>query len=126
MDSIQVVDAGPKNIPYSGALYAGDFIFVSGQIPLDESKQVVGEDIETQTTFVLEKIEALLAKAGANLSHVVKTTVFLTDMKNFSRMNEAYSKKFKGIYPCRSCIEVSQLPAPVLIEIEAIAYFPKK
>lgn len=126
MDSIQVVDAGPKNIPYSGALYAGDFIFVSGQIPLDESKQVVGEDIETQTTFVLEKIEALLAKAGANLSHVVKTTVFLTDMKNFSRMNEAYSKKFRDIYPCRSCIEVSQLPAPVLIEIEAIAYYPKK
>jgi len=126
MDSIQVVDAGPKNIPYSGALYAGDFIFVSGQIPLDESKQVVGEDIETQTTFVLEKIESLLAKAGANLSHVVKTTVFLTDMKNFSRMNEAYSKKFRDIYPCRSCIEVSQLPAPVLIEIEAIAYFPKK
>lgn len=126
MDSIQVVDAGPKNIPYSGALYAGDFIFVSGQIPLDESKQVVGEDIETQTTFVLEKIESLLAKAGANLSHVVKTTVFLTDMKNFSRMNEAYSKKFRDIYPCRSCIEVSQLPAPVLIEIEAIAYYPKK
>ncbi|MGI6750098.1 MAG: RidA family protein [Atribacter sp.] len=126
MDSIQIIAAGPKNVPYSGALYAGDFIYVSGQVPLDESKQVVGEDIETQTTYTLEKIEALLAKAGANLNHVVKTTVFLTDMKNFSRMNEAYGKKFKEIYPCRSCIEVSQLPAPVQIEIEAVAYFPKK
>ncbi len=126
MDSIQVIAAGPKNVPYSGALYAGDFIYVSGQVPLDESKQVVGEDIETQTTYTLEKIETLLAKAGANLNHIVKTTVFLTDMKNFSRMNEAYGKKFKDIYPCRSCIEVGQLPAPVLIEIEAIAYFPKK
>jgi len=126
MSHIQVIAEGPKNVPYSGALYAGDFIYVSGQVPLDESKQVVGEDIETQTIYTLEKIDALLAKAGAHLSDVVKTTVFLTDMKNFSRMNEAYGKKFKDNYPCRSCIEVGQLPAPVLIEIEVVAYLPKK
>ena len=126
MDKIQVIAEGPKNVPYSGALYAGGFIYISGQVPLDELKQVVGEDIETQNTYTLEKIEDLLTKAGAHLSDVVKTTVFLIDMKNFSRMNEAYSKKFKEPFPCRSCIEVNELPAPVMIEIDAIAYFPRK
>jgi 2-iminobutanoate/2-iminopropanoate deaminase len=108
--------------PYSTALKCNGFVFCSGQIPIDpQSGQLVLGEIEEQATRVLENLKLVLQGAGLSLENVVKTTVFLKDMNNFSRMNETYGKFFGSTPPARTTVEVARLPRDVQIEIEAIA-----
>lgn len=110
--------------PYSQAIAAqGEFIFVAGQIPLNpETGEIVGEgDITAQTKQVMANIEAILTEAGVNCSNIVKTGVFLSDLTNFTPMNQIYSEYFPENPPARACVEVSRLPKDVLVEIECIA-----
>lgn len=111
--------------PYSQGIKYGDFIFVSGQIPVDPltNKAVKGK-IEIQTKQVIENIKAILKEIGADLENVIKTTVYLKNMKDFEKMNFVYAQYFKN-KPARATIEVSNLPKGVLIEIEAIAVIEK-
>ena len=113
----------PKAIgPYSQAVKAGRFLFLSGQLPLDpETGNISGDGIKTQTRQAIENIKSILASAGASLSDVVKTTVFLKDIGHFPEMNQVYQQYFATDAPARSCVEVSRLPKDVLIEIESIA-----
>jgi 2-iminobutanoate/2-iminopropanoate deaminase len=113
----------PKAIgPYSQAVKAGRFLFLSGQLPLDpETGNISGDGIEAQTKQAIENIKSILAAAGASLSDVVKTTVFLKDIGHFPEMNQVYQQYFAADAPARSCVEVSRLPKDVLIEIESIA-----
>ncbi|MCY4458904.1 MAG: RidA family protein [Albidovulum sp.] len=107
------------NIPLSPALRAGNLIFVSGQVPVDDDGAVV-EGIEAQTRLVLEKVRDLLAEAGGSMDRVVKTTVFLTDKEDFAAMNKVYSEFFPGTPPTRSTIRC-ELMIDIKVEIEAIA-----
>ncbi|OPX19714.1 MAG: hypothetical protein BZ151_07795 [Desulfobacca sp. 4484_104] len=107
--------------PYSQAVEVGDFLFLSGQIPLDpEGKRVQG-DIVVQTIQVLENIKAVLGAAGLSLGQVVKTTVYLTDMSDFAEMNRVYAEFFPERAPARTTVQVVSLPRGVAVEIEAIA-----
>ncbi|MBV9405718.1 MAG: RidA family protein [Acidobacteriaceae bacterium] len=113
--------------PYSTAVRQNGLVFLSGQIPLDPaSGQLVTGSIEEQTTRVLENLKAVLDAAGLSLGDVVKTTVFLKDMSNFSRMNETYARYFGTNPPARSTVEVARLPRDVQVEIEAIAVDGRK
>jgi 2-iminobutanoate/2-iminopropanoate deaminase len=113
--------AAPKGA-YSQAIRAGDLVFVSGQLPLDNDGNLVGAgDIREQTRAVLQNITAILEAAGSNLNQVVKTTVFLTNLDDFAGMNDVYSAAFTAPYPARSTVEIGRLPAGMLIEIECIA-----
>lgn len=116
-------DNAPAAIgPYSQAIDTGIFIFTSGQIPIDPSTgEVVNGGIKEQTAQVLENLKKVLEAAGSSMEKVVKTTVFIKDLKDFSAMNEIYARYFSQPYPARSCIEVNRLPKDVLIEIEAVA-----
>ncbi|MBC6415378.1 MAG: RidA family protein [Bdellovibrionales bacterium] len=114
----------PKPVgPYSQAVKAGSFIFLSGQIPLDpQTSQVKGEDIESQSLQVFKNIKSVLAEENLTFYQVVKVLVFLTDMKDFSKFNKVYESYFKDHKPARSCVEVSALPKQVKVEVEIIAY----
>lgn len=108
--------------PYSQAIIAGSFIYTSGQIPIDpETGKGVGDDIEMQTEQVLKNLKNVLEAAGSSMDKVIKTTVYIKDMNNFSKINAVYAKYFLEPYPARSCVEVSRLPKDVLVEIEAVA-----
>lgn len=108
--------------PYSQAVDLGDLVFVSGQIPIDAAtQQVVLGPIDVQTERVLKNIQGVLASAGLSLENVVRTTVFLTDLANFPKMNEVYTRFFSKDFPARSTVQVSGLPKGVGIEIDAIA-----
>lgn len=108
--------------PYSTAVRQNGLVFLSGQIPLDPATmQLVTGGIEEQTARVIQNLQAVLETAGLTLADVVKTTVFLKDMNNFARMNEAYAKFFGDRPPARSTVEVARLPRDVQVEIEAIA-----
>ncbi|MDR0984411.1 MAG: RidA family protein [Ruminococcus sp.] len=107
--------------PYSQAISVGGFIFTSGQIPLDPDGNIVTGGIKEQTKRCIENLKAILAVKGCTLNNVVKTTVFLSDMGNFSKMNEVYTELFPANAPARSAVEVSALPKNVLVEIECIA-----
>jgi 2-iminobutanoate/2-iminopropanoate deaminase len=108
--------------PYSQAIRCGQFIYTSGQIPLDPaSGELVGDDVQAQTHRVLQNLSAVLDSAGSSLSSVVKTTVFLTRMSDFSAMNTVYATYFQGIAPARSTIAVAELPRNALVEIECVA-----
>lgn len=117
----------PKAIgPYSQALIVGDMIFCSGQVPLiPETMQLEPADVKVQTQRVLKNLQAVLEAAGSSAAKIVKTTVFLTDLKNFEVFNQEYSAFFSSvgcqIFPARSTIEISALPKGALVEIEAIA-----
>ncbi|MDR0308171.1 MAG: Rid family detoxifying hydrolase [Chitinispirillales bacterium] len=117
-------DKAPKPIgPYSQAVEAGPFIYISGQIPLHyESGEVVGDDIATQAKTVLTNLKAVLNVAGLDFTNLVKTTVFLTDLTNFAQFNQIYQQELGNTAPARSVVEVSALPRGVLVEIEAVAY----
>lgn len=107
--------------PYSQAIRVGELVYTSGQIPLDpETAEIVGEDIATQTDQVLKNLAAVLEAAGSSLAQVIKTTVFLSDMKNFQPMNAVYESYFSDNPPARSTVAVS-LPKNALVEIECIA-----
>lgn len=122
MKEIISTDKAPAAIgPYSQAVKAGGFMFLSGQIPLDPATmEVVPGCVSCQTEQVLKNIQALLESQGLSCADVVKTTVFITDMGNFAAVNEVYGKFFSEKAPARSCVEVSALPKGVLVEIEAI------
>lgn len=108
--------------PYSQAIRYGQLLFTSGQIPLNPTtSEIVGADIQTQTHRVLQNLQALLESAGSSLDHVIKTTVFLTNMSDFQAMNEVYASYFKNVTPARSTVAVSELPRKALVEIECIA-----
>ena len=116
---------GPKPIgPYSQAIRANGFLFVSGQVAFDPlTGEFVGVDVRSQTERVMENLKAILEAAGVTLHHVVKTTVFLKDMNDFPAMNEVYAKYFTGDFPARSTIQVAALPKGANVEIEVIAHF---
>jgi 2-iminobutanoate/2-iminopropanoate deaminase len=113
----------PKPIgPYSQAVVAGGFLFASGQIPLDpDTNELVQGNIEAQTERVLRNIEAVLKQAGLGLGDVVKTSIYLADMGEFSRVNAVYARFFDDQPPARSTVEVSRLPMGVSVEIDVIA-----
>lgn len=123
MKQVILTSNAPKAIgPYSQAIWAGGFLFCSGQIPLDPvSMQVVGSTAAEQARQVLSNITALLAAAGSDLNQVVKTTIFLKNMSDFTVVNEVYAAFFKIDPPARSTVEVARLPKEVLVEIECIA-----
>jgi 2-iminobutanoate/2-iminopropanoate deaminase len=118
-----LTDRGPKPIgPYSQAIRANGFLYLSGQVALDpKTGELAGADIRLQTERVLENVKGILEAAGSNLTHVVKTTVFLKDMNDFPAMNEVYGRYFKAAPPARSTVQVSRLPKDALVEIEVIA-----
>lgn len=108
--------------PYSQAIRAGEFLFASGQIPINpETGAVEAEGIEAQAEQVMKNIGAILDEAGTDYEHVVKTTCFLDDMSDFAAFNGVYEKYFTG-KPARSCVAVKKLPKDVLCEVEIIAY----
>lgn len=121
----QIVEtpAAPKAVgPYSQAVWAGDYLFCAGQIPLDPATgHMVSGGITEQTARVLENIKGLLRSQGLDFASVVKTTVFLSDMNNFAAMNDVYAKYFAGDPPARSTVQVARLPKDALVEIEVIA-----
>ncbi|MDM5224330.1 RidA family protein [Peribacillus sp. NJ11] len=110
--------------PYSQAVKMGDFLFVSGQLPINPSTNEMPESVAEQTKQSLENVKAILEAAGSDLQHVVKTTVFLKDMNTFTKMNEVYQSYFTENYPARSAVEVARLPKEALVEIEVIACVP--
>lgn len=117
-------DQAPAAIgPYVQGKVLGNFLFVSGQVPLSpETGAIIGTTIQEQTQQVLKNIAAILAEAGTDFDHVVKTTCFLSDMNDFSSFNEVYATAFKADFPARSAVEVARLPKDVKVEIEVIAY----
>jgi 2-iminobutanoate/2-iminopropanoate deaminase len=117
-------DRGPKAIgPYSQAIRANGFLFVSGQIPLDPAtQQLVSGDIQAQTERVLENLKGIVEAAGSSLDRVVRATVFLADMNEFAAMNEVYGRYFRAQPPARSTVQVSRLPRDVRVEIDVIAW----
>lgn len=108
--------------PYTPGIKAGPFVFVSGQVPLDPATgQLVSGSFEDRVRQCIHNVQAVLEAAGLTLDHVVKTTVFLTDMANFSRMNAVYGEYWGDVKPARSCVQVAGLPLGADVEIEAIA-----
>jgi 2-iminobutanoate/2-iminopropanoate deaminase len=116
-------DHAPKAIgPYSQAIRVGEFIFCAGQTPLDPATmQLVEGDIETQTRRVLQNLSVVVEAAGSSMDRVVKTTVFLLDMNDFTRMNAVYAEFFPANPPARSTVQVARLPRDARVEIELIA-----
>jgi 2-iminobutanoate/2-iminopropanoate deaminase len=116
-------EKAPKPIgPYSQAIIAGNLIFTAGQIPIDPAtNQVVQGDIKEQTRRVLENLRAILESVGATFDDIVKVTIYMKDLNEFSAMNEVYSEYFKNSPPARTTVEVSRLPRDVRIEIDLIA-----
>ena len=116
----------PKAIgPYSPAIRVGNFVFLSGQIPIDPaSGAIVDGGIEAQTEQVMRNIGALLEAAGADFDHVVRTTVYLTDMNEFAAMNACYARFVTDPPPARATVQVARLPREVRVEIDAIAIVP--
>lgn len=116
-------EAAPQAIgPYSQAIKAGGFVFASGQIPIDpQTGQFVSGGVAEQTEQVLKNLSAVLEAAGSGLSQVVKTTVFLSSMQEFSAMNEVYARFFTDQPPARATVEAARLPKDALVEIDAIA-----
>jgi len=117
-------EKAPKAIgPYSQAIRAGDFLFVSGQLPIDPATgQMAAGDAAAQAGQSLANIRAILDAAGMEMSNIVKTNVFLKDMGDFAKVNEGYAGFFEGEYPARAAVEVARLPKDALVEIEAVAY----
>lgn len=107
--------------PYSQAIDAGPFVFISGQIPVNPADGTIPTGIQAQTAQSIANLTAILAEAGMTLDNVVKTTVFLADMSDFAAMNEVYAEKFSAPFPARSAVAVRELPKQVLVEIEVIA-----
>ena len=111
--------------PYSAAVRAGGFVFVSGQIPLDPTTGTLVEgDVVAQTAQVLRNIGALLAAAGCTVADVVKTTIYLADLNDFAEVNDTYRKWCQEPYPARATVQVARLPRDARVEIDAIALVP--
>ena len=123
MKDVVSTEKGPQAIgPYSQAIRANGFIFLSGQIPFDPATgKIIEGDIAAQTARVLENVKAIAEAAGSSLDRAVKATVFLKDMNDFAAMNQVYGKYFVANPPARSTVEVARLPRDVRVEIELIA-----
>ncbi|MFB3126685.1 MAG: RidA family protein [Candidatus Acidiferrales bacterium] len=123
MKTIVQTDKAPAAIgPYSQAVKAGGFVFLSGQVALDPaSGQVVEGDVRAQTERVMKNLQAVLAAAGSSLAAVVKATVFLADMNDFAAMNEVYGRFFSSDPPARATVQAARLPKDVQVEIDLIA-----
>ena len=123
MREVIATNDGPKAIgPYSQAIEANGFVFLSGQIALDPAtQQLIEGDVAAQTERVLQNLSGILQAAGSSLQQVVKTTVFLKNMSDFAAMNEVYGRHFTQSPPARSTVEVARLPKDVLVEIDVIA-----
>ncbi len=123
MKEVISTDRGPKAIgPYSQAIKANGFVFISGQIPLDpHTQQLVDGDIARQTERVMENLKGIVEAAGSSLDRTVKTTVYLADLADFAAMNEVYGRYFRSNPPARATVEVARLPREVRVEIELIA-----
>ena len=124
MKRIIATGKAPQAIgPYSQAVEAGDFLYISGQVPVNPTTgEMAGADIQGQTRQVLENIKAILEAAGYTLAQVVKTTCLLSDIQNFKAMNEIYALYFSENPPARAAFAVKDLPLGALVEIETIAY----
>ncbi len=111
--------------PYSQGIIAGDFLFASGQIPIDPATgDITGSNVTEQAEQVMKNVGAILAETGTDYTKVVKTTCFLAEMADFAAFNAVYEKYFSE-KPARSCVAVKQLPKDVLCEVEVIAYLKK-
>ena len=123
MRDVIATDQAPKAIgPYSQAIRAAGLVFTSGQVALDPAtQQVIAGDIAAQTDRVLKNLSAILRAAGSGLDKVVRSTVFLKNMGDFTAMNEVYGRYFSATPPARSTVEVARLPKDVLVEIDVIA-----
>jgi 2-iminobutanoate/2-iminopropanoate deaminase len=126
--TVIAVDGAPRpfeGAPYNQAIAAGGFVFCAGQVPLDpDSGSIVEGDIAAQTERVLRSLAAVLSGAGCSMDDVVKTTVFMTDLAEFSDMNTVYATHFTSKPPARSTVQVAALPAGARVEIEAVALIP--
>ena len=123
MKDVISTEKGPKAIgPYSQAIRANGFVFISGQVAFDPATgQLVEGDVAKQTARALENLKAIAEAAGSSLEKAVKATVFLKDMNDFAAMNEVYGKHFSSDPPARTTVEVARLPKDVLVEIDVIA-----
>jgi 2-iminobutanoate/2-iminopropanoate deaminase len=123
MREVVLTDRGPKPIgPYSQAIKANGFLYLSGQVALDpKTGEFSAGAIQQQTERVLENLKAILEAGGSNFHRVVKTTVFLKDMNDFAAMNEVYGRYFTSAPPARSTVQVARLPKDALVEIELVA-----
>jgi 2-iminobutanoate/2-iminopropanoate deaminase len=111
-----------QGAPYSQAIRANGFVFVSGQLALEPGHaEIVGESIEEQTEKIFDNLQAILEEAGSGLDRIVKTTVFLLDLGDFAGMNEVYARRVGQPPPARATVEISSLPSGAKVEIEAIA-----
>jgi 2-iminobutanoate/2-iminopropanoate deaminase len=118
---VSTKDAPQAIGPYSQAVKANGFVFVSGQIPIDPAtQQIVAGDVGAQTDRVLRNLSEILEAAGSGLGKVVRSTVFLKNMSDFAAMNQVYGKYFSSAPPARSTVEVARLPKDVLVEIDVI------
>lgn len=126
MKKIILTDNAPKPIgPYSQAVQAGPLLYCSGQIALNPAtNEVVSDQVGPQAEQVMKNIQALLQTAGYGFEHIVKTTIFLIDMKDFTTVNEIYGKYFTKEPPARSTVAVQALPKGVKVEVEVVAYRP--
>jgi 2-iminobutanoate/2-iminopropanoate deaminase len=122
IEVIAAPGAPPAIGPYSQAIRAGDFVFVSGQVAVDVRTGKLAEGIEAQTRQVLENLRAVLAAAGASLAEVVKVTIFLARWEDFRAMNEVYAGYFAARAPARSVIQGPRIPEGTLVGLEAVAY----
>lgn len=118
---ISTKDAPGAIGPYSQAIQMGQSVFVSGQLPVNPQTGEIPEDIKEQTKQSLNNVKEILKEAGASLEDVVKVTVFLKDLANFSKVNETYGEFFTENYPARCCVEISRLPKDAGVEIEVMA-----
>lgn len=120
--AIQIPGAPAPIGPYSQAILNGDTLYVSGQIPLNpKTNELIHDSIENATNQVMQNINALLTEAGMSMENIVKCSIFLKDLNNFSKVNEIYSQYFRSLPPARETVQVSKLPLDVDIEISCIA-----
>ena len=118
--AVSTVNAPAAIGPYSQAIAAGDFVYLSGQLGVDPATGNLENGVEAQAERAIANMKAILAEAGLDISRVIKTTVFLKDMGDFAAVNAIYAKHFKQPYPARSCVQVAELPKGGLVEIEAV------
>lgn len=123
MDKIIVkTEKAPAAIgPYSQGVRVGNLLYTSGQLPINEAGELVGDDIKKATAVCLDNIKAILEEAGTSMDKVVKTLVFIKDMNDFTALNEVYATYFTSNPPARSCVQPARLPKDALVEIEVIA-----
>lgn len=123
MKEVINTEGAPKAIgAYSQAISAGNYVFISGQLPIHPVNGQIDGDIKTQTSQAIKNIEAILKSQGLDLKDVVKTAIYLKDINDFNSMNEVYRAYFNTEAPARVCVEVSRIPRDALVEIESIAY----